>query len=97
MQDKAPCHTEKWVKHFLEAENIEIMKWPARSLDLYLMIENLWKIIGDKVMAKKPTTVTKLWKRLEEEWNKFKPEQCVMHAQICWLFKARASMLPANF
>lgn len=57
MQDNAPCHTTKWVKQFLETENIEIMKWAAQSHDVN-PIENLWKILGDKVMAKKPTTVT---------------------------------------
>ncbi len=77
MQDSAPRHTAKWIKQFLEAENIEIMKWPAQSPDLNL-IENLWKIIGDKVMAKKPTTVTKLWKRLEEKWTRMQREKLVM-------------------
>ena len=60
MQDNAPCRTAKWVKQFLKAKNIETLKWPAQSPDLN-PIENLWKILGDKVMAKKHTTVTKLW------------------------------------
>ena len=82
MQDNAPCHTAKRVKQFLETENIEIMKWPAQSPDLN-PIENLWKILGDKVMAKKPTTVTELWKRLEEEWTKVTPEQCERLVMSC--------------
>lgn len=82
MQDNAPCHTAKQVKQFLETENIEIMKWPAQSPDLN-PIENLWKILGDKVMAKKPTTVTELWKRLEEEWTKITPEQCERLVMSC--------------
>lgn len=62
MQDNAPCHTAKWANQFLKAENIEIMKWPAWSPDPN-PIEDLWKNLGDKVMAKKATTVAELWKR----------------------------------
>ncbi len=29
--------------------------------------ENLWEIRGNKFTAKKPTTVTELWKRVEED------------------------------
>ncbi len=30
MQDKSPLHTAKQEKQFLEAKNIEIMKWPSQ-------------------------------------------------------------------
>jgi len=63
---QCPHHTAKKVKQLLEAENAEIIKWPAQSSDLN-WIENLWKIFGDRVMTKKTTAVTKLWKRLEVE------------------------------
>ena len=82
MQDNAPCHTAKWVKQFLETENTETMKWPAQSPDVN-PIENLWKILGGKVMAKKPITVTELWKRLQEEWTKITPEQCERLVMSC--------------
>ncbi len=51
------------------------MKCPAQSPDLNL-IENLWKILDNIVMAEKPTTVTELWKRVEEEWTKITAAQC---------------------
>ncbi|KAI5085750.1 hypothetical protein C0J45_24213, partial [Silurus meridionalis] len=82
MQDNAPCHTAKQVKHFLKPENIEIMTWSAQSPDLN-PVENLWKILGDKVMAKKPTTVSELWRRLEEEWTIITPEQCERLVLFC--------------
>lgn len=36
--------------------------------------ENLWKTLGGKVMAKKPTTVKNLRKRREEKWTKITSE-----------------------
>ncbi len=48
-------------------------------------------------MAKKPTTITKLWNRLEEEWTKITPAQsCPVAADVLKSFKARACMLPPN-
>ncbi len=40
---QCPCHTAKRVKHFLEAENTEIMKWPGQSPD--------WKISGKPLVT----------------------------------------------
>ncbi len=48
------------------------MKWPAQIPDL-IPIKNLSETLCDKVMAKKPTTVAELWKRLEDEWTKIPP------------------------
>ncbi len=98
---QCPRHTAKQVKQFLEAKNIETMKWPAQCPELS-STENLWKILGDKVIAKKPTIVTELWKRVEEEWTKIKTEQCEQLVMSCGSrcaksFKARASTLPTKF
>lgn len=95
----APCHTAKWVKQFLEADNIKVMKWPAQSPVLN-PIKNLWKVNGIKIMTNKPTTVTKLCKKLEEEGNRIISEQCEKHTFLWVLIwqslKARASVLPTN-
>ncbi len=49
------CHTAEWVKQL-----------PVNQCPDLNPIEIIWKIIGNKVMAKKLTTVTELWKRVEE-------------------------------
>lgn len=73
MQDNELYHTAKWVKHFTEAQIIEIMKWLAQSHKLNPN-QNHRKITGDKIIANKPSThFAELWKRLEEEWSKIKP------------------------
>lgn len=58
----ARTFSAKHVKQFPETENIEIIKWPSPSPNLN-PVEFLWKILGDKVMAKTPSTLNKLWKR----------------------------------
>lgn len=82
MQDNAPCHTAKRVKDYFEQEDVEVMKWPAQSPDLN-PIENLWKIIGDKVRERQPSTVTDLWTKIEQEWNKITPEFCKKLVRSC--------------
>ena len=52
MQDNTPCYTDKRVKNFLDDVKIEILKWPAQSLDLN-PIKNLNKIIGGESNGKK--------------------------------------------
>ncbi len=75
-------HAAKQVKQFLEAKNIEIMKWPGQSPDLN-PTEILSEKNGDKVMAKKPTTVTGLWNRVEEMCTKITPTHCERFVISC--------------
>ena len=78
------CKTGKAVPWKWEHWNNE-MASPESDLN---PIENLCKIIGDKVMAKKPTTVTELWKRLGEEWTDHSGavwvSSDVLWPQMCW-------------
>ncbi len=85
-------HTAKPIKQFFEAENIKIMKWAAQSPDPN-PTENLWKILGDKVMAKKPTTVPELLKRLEDR-TKITPAVWETSDVLKQSFNARAYTLP---
>lgn len=71
------CETMNFITRqngYTEAQIIEIMKWLAQSHKLNPS-QSHRKITGDKIIANKPSThLAELWKRLEEEWSKFKPQ-----------------------
>lgn len=46
---------------------IDVLLWPACSPDLNI-IENVWKMLGDRVAKRKPETVEELKDVLKEEW-----------------------------
>lgn len=47
------------------------------------LIENIWKNLSNKVMAKKPITGTEKWRRLKEEWTKITTAQCDRLVMSC--------------
>ena len=59
MQDNAPCYEAKLEMNYLSDQRVEVMDWPAQSLDIN-PIENLWKTVGKKVKARNPTNVEDL-------------------------------------
>ena len=66
MQDNAPCHTAKSVQTFLSEENVTVMDWPAQSSDMN-PIENIWKLLNERVNEKNPRNVEELWTNLKGE------------------------------
>ena len=44
-QDNARSHVAGIVRAFIDIENIRLLPWPARFLDLLLM-ENVWSIVA---------------------------------------------------
>ena len=82
MHDITPSHAAKLVKHFLQQEIIDVIKWPAQSPDLN-PIENLWHIIGEKVREREPTTLDDLWAKIEQEWKNITPDFCKKLVRSC--------------
>ncbi len=85
-------HTAKWVKQFLEAENIEVMKWPGRCPHLNL-IENLWKILGDSYGLKKTLQSPNCGRRVEQDHTRAVWETSdVLWPHMCWSHSKQGSL-----
>ena len=69
LQDRAPCHMSHKVRNWLADHNIDWeLDFPASSPYLNV-IENVWKLITDKVNTRCPRTVQGLCKVIQQEWD----------------------------
>ena len=59
MFDGDTCHRSKLVSSFLQENQVKILDWPGNNLDLN-PIENLWKLMKDRVADKHPTCLKSL-------------------------------------
>ena len=82
MQDNAPCHKAKTVLNYLQEKKVELLDWPPQSPDLN-PIENLWKTLGQNVMAQNPANTEDLWRKLQDEWAKIGTGICVKLIESC--------------
>ncbi|RDD37107.1 Transposable element Tcb1 transposase [Trichoplax sp. H2] len=76
MHDKAPAHTAAAVSEWLSKNQIKVLPWPGNSPDLN-PIENLWKLIKDRVAAKKSQSLASLTINIQAVWNEFPVNYCV--------------------
>ena len=59
MHDSAPCHLSKIVSAFLKSQKVNVLQWPGNTRNLN-PIENLWKILKDKVAEEQPSSAKQL-------------------------------------
>jgi hypothetical protein len=75
-QDGAPCHRSKRVHEFIRSQRLDLLTWPGNSADLS-PIENLWKIVKDRVSARKPQNIPDLIQAIKRVWTQeVTPELC---------------------
>ncbi|UYV70367.1 hypothetical protein LAZ67_7002704 [Cordylochernes scorpioides] len=69
-QDNARPHVTHIVQRFFVNRQIELLPWPARSLDLS-PIENMWFMVAQRLtqITSPAATPDQLWQRVETAWS----------------------------
>lgn len=69
-QDGDGTHSAHMVRRWLSEQPVGwIENWPSGSPDISI-VENLWPILGQRMVGSKVRTADGLWRRLREEWEK---------------------------
>jgi transposase len=72
LQDRDPKHRSKIVSEWLERKNVNVLWNPPQSPDLN-PIENVWKLLKDKVSEKQPKNIKRLEQAIHQCWGELDP------------------------
>ena len=67
-EDNDPKHTAKLAEVWREKHNIDRLAWPSNSPDIN-PIENVWRIMKDKVAKLEPSTLKQLEVAIKQVWS----------------------------
>ncbi|GFV98323.1 transposable element Tcb1 transposase [Trichonephila clavipes] len=89
-QDNARPHVARIVQRFFVNHQVELLSWPARSLNLS-PIENMWSMVAQRLtqITTPAATPDQLWQRVEVAWS------AVPQEHIKSLFESMARCLAA--
>ena len=76
VQDNVPCHSAKFIKTWLQSQNLSVIDWPLQSPDLNC-IENLWSIIKNKVKKENSQNLHQLNEVVKLAWSNIDTETCI--------------------
>lgn len=74
-QDNDPKHTSRLAKKWFLDNGVKLMTWPAQSPDLN-PIENLWKIVKERIGPLKSKNKDELWKNIQNAWYAIPNQIC---------------------
>lgn len=75
MQDNAPIHKAYKTMDLFDEMGIQVMKWPANSLDLN-PIENIWALLKWRIGKHFPTTREAVIIAIQLEWSRLTAADC---------------------
>ena len=67
--DNVPCHKAKTVCAKTEEMGLDVLPWPAQSMDLN-PIKNAWKVLKNRVSSEKYVNEDELWQAVQKNGRK---------------------------